>query len=505
MAQSYYNINLTDATFPMLSEQQTRTVMGQERGKAPSDNDRIGIAYCHNVMPSKRGLNSISFLPVISALPSLPFGAAFSDTRVIFGSERSRVDLAWDTQGNIYALLEGSTAWISLPATIPNTLSPTFTTESVTIGTVNGVSHIFYSTIGSFTYNETTNQLDAETLTGLNISTILGVVASSGYLVAYTENAIAWSSTIDPTDFIPSAVTGSGGGNVAGTKGKILFIVANTLGLVVYTGANTLAGTYTGNVQFPFKFREVENSEGGISLDRTAYEANSSSQFVYSKAGLQTLNSRAAETILPEVTDFLAGRKFEDFDEVTKLYQITDLTPAQTMLKKIKFIASRYLVISYGITSFTHALVFDTSLKRLGKLKIAHVDCFEYIGAQTEISKETIAFLLPTGEVKILDFSSPAVSTGVLILGKLQFSRTRLITLLGVEVEGSSGKLDVTISTQASLDGKTFTNVEGTVAASEANYVETVFKNTAKNHSIVLIGNFDAVTGLVRYTIAGKR
>lgn len=507
MAQREYKIDLSNSLFPMLSEQQTRTIIGSTAGEAPSKEDRPHIAYCHNVMPSFYGMDSVGFLSLIPAFISLPAGVTFSDVRVAYGDAKNRLYIAWDTGGNAYSLIDGSTSWAALPATVPSTTASNFDINSITIGTVNGVSYIFFSKIGAFNYNEVTNVLDAVTLTGLNIPDILGVVASSGYLIAYTDLATAWSSTILPTDFIPDKVTGSGGGNVAGIAGSILFITSNTLGMLVHTVGNILAGTYTGNSDFPFKFREVDNSKGGINLDRVAYEANSTAQFVFSKAGIQSITSQRAETIIPEVTDFLAGKRFEDYNEITKVYDITDLTTTETMLKKIKYIASRYLVISYGLPSvgFTHAIVFDTSLKKLGKLKISHTDVFEYIDAQKEISKESIAFLLPTGEVQVLDFSVTTVSSGVIVLGKLQFVRTRNITLLEVEVENVEPDASLVVSTQAALKGKAFTDVVGIFKDSEDKLRRYNFRTDAKNHSLVFIGEFNLVTAQVTYKTTGKR
>jgi hypothetical protein len=508
MAQRFYTISLQDTDFPMLSEQQARTTIVTEAGKVPSAGTTPGLAYCHNMMPSKYGLDSVGYLSVVPAFAGLPESLTMDDARVAYGDARSRLYLVWDSLGNVYALLTGATVWIALPATVPATGGVGFSVESVTIGTVNGVSYIFYSGIGAFTYNEATNTLDEAVLTGLTIADVLGVVASSGYLIAYTLEAIAWSSTILPTDFVPSQVTGAGGGNVAGIAGAILFCTSNTLGILISTSANTIAGTYTGNARFPFKFREVDDSKGGISLDRVAYEANSKQQFIFSKAGLQTITSQKAESILPDVTDFLAGRRFEDYNEATRLYEITELTPAETMLKKLKFIASRYLVISYGLPSvgFTHALVFDTILKKLGKLKITHTDVFEYIGSQTEISKESIAFLLSTGEVQVLNFSSNAVSNGVVILGKLQFSSTRFIELLGVEIENVQDGVVLDVSSQLSLNGKTFTTVLPTAAPIAATeYREYPFRATGKSHSLAIAGQFNLTTVLVRYKTTGRR
>jgi len=502
MAQQYYPIALKDTTFPMLSELQSRTIIGTSVGKSPAQSERPSVAYCHNIMPSKEGYDSVAYLPLISALDPAAV-APFSDVRVLYATNLSRLYVVWDSLGSVFVLPEGATSWTAVPATSPVTGGAGFSADSVTIGTVNGISYIFYAGIGAFNYNATANTLDAVTLTGLAIADIVGVVESAGYLVAYTTTAIAWSSTLDPTDFTPSTVTGAGGGNVAGIAGSILFVVSNTLGLIIFAKANILAGTFTGNVQFPWKFRTVPGGKGGISLDLIAYEAESDQMFVFSKAGLQSITSQRAENILPEITDFLAGKRFEDFNESTKLYEVTDLTAV--MQKKLKFIASRYLVISYGITSFTHAIVVDTSLERIGKLRITHTDCFEYVDAQVEVAKESLAFLLADGSVSVVDFSAPAASSGVLILGKLQASYTRMMTLLGVEVENASATATLTVTSQASLDGKNTTNIEGTQTYSNDKLREYVFRNTAKNHSLVFIGKINTVTALVRYTINGRR
>ena len=502
MAQQFYPIDLKEATFPMLSQLQGRTIIGASIGRAPNQDERPGIAYCHNIMPSKEGLNSVAYLPIVD--PMSPTAVApFSDVRIAYSTDLARLYLVWDSVGSVFALTAGSTAWVAVPATAPATGGVGFDPDSVTIGTVNGVSYIFYSGIGAFSYNAGTNTLDAVTLTGLTISSILGITDSAGYLVAYSDLAIAWSSTIDPTDFVPSAVTGAGGGNVAGIAGKIQFIISNTLGMLVFTKANTLAGTFTGNVQFPWKFRAVPDSSGGISLDLVAYEAQGDRQFIFSKAGLQSITSQRAEIMLPEVTDFLSGKRFEDFNETTKLYEVTDITT--TMKKKLKFIAARYLVISYGMTAFTHAIVIDLALNRIGKLKIDHTDCFEYVDEQIEIAKESMAFLLSDGSVSVLDFSAAAVSSGVLIMGKLQGSYTRNMNLLGVEVQNTAEADVLTVTDQASLDGKNFTNVEGSLAYSNEDVREYVFRSDAKNHTLVFIGKINAVTLMVRYANTSKR
>jgi hypothetical protein len=489
----------------MLSEQQGRTVLVSDSGSAPSTNLQVGVAYCHNVMPTAYGMNSVGYTSVIPVNALIPSGRTVTDARVIFGDLRSRIYLSWDSQGSVYALLEGASAWIAVAATSPTTGGSGFDINSVTSPTVNGVSYIMYSTVAAFTYAEASNTLVQAVLTGLTIGAILGLTSSNGYLVAYTTEAVAWSSTILPTDFVPSQITGAGGGNIAEIQGDILFCTSNDLGLLIYSKANVVSGVYSGNIQYPFKFKEVTASKGGISLDLVAYEANSAQQFVFSKGGLQAINSQKAELLLPSVTDFLAGKRFEDFDEVTKEYVVTDLAPTATMLKKVKYISSRYLMVSYGLTSFTHVLVWDIALQKAGKLKINHVDIFEYVGNQSEIARESVAFLLPTGEIKVLDFSVVSESSGVLILGKVQYSFTRMTNLLGVELENIQNTAALSVTAQASLDGKTFSNVEGSLAMSASQVRDYAFCNTAKNFSLVFIGKFDFVSVLVTYALAGRR
>jgi len=485
----------------MLSEQQGRTVIGASKEEVSSADNKPQTAYAHNVMPSRYGIDSIGYISEIPAIE--PTVTNIEDARVIFGDAKSRIHLCWDDEGAVYALLEGSGAWLALPPTVPATGGVGFDLDDVTIGTVNGVSYIFYKAIGAFIYNEVTDELDDVTLVGLTIADILGILSSTNYLIAYTTEAVAWSSLLTPTDFTPSQITGAGGGNVQGIGGDIKFCLANALGFLAYTDTNVIGATYTGNKRYPFKFREVTASKGGKTLDTVAYEANSASQFAFTKAGFQAITTQEAKMLLPDVTDFLAGKRFEDYDEVTDTFTVTDLVA--TMKKKIKFIASRYLVISYGIDEFTYALVYDTALEKLGKLKITHADCFEYIAEQTEVSKESIAFLLSDGQVKVVDFSTQAASSGVLIFGKLQFSRSRMITLLELEAENVELGDTITVSTRASLDGKNTTTVPSTVSYDATNIRKFVFRSTAKNHSPMFVGKFNLVSVLVHYVAGGRR
>lgn len=451
----------------------------------------------HNVMPTQEGLVSVGYEEVVPAATS-EVSENFTDIRLIFGDEGNRVYLGLTSDGHLYALDFNENEWEH------EAHSGALSGVLITVGTVKGQSYIYAEGVGCFEYDESIDTYVSVTLTGLAIGTIVGITASSGYLIAYSKTDVAWSSLIDPTDFVPSTVTGAGAGSVSDLLGDIIFAVPNSLGFLFYTAANVVAATYSGNKQYPFKVKSVDNSKGVIGLDYVAYEANSADHFAYTKGGLQTVNSRVSTIIVPEITDFLAGKIFEDYDEDLSTFVVTELTTA--MKKKVKLIASRYLIVSYGITEFTHALVYDLGLKRLGKLKITHVDVFEYLDdIQVEVAKESIGFLLKDGTIKILKFSIPTVSRdGVLMLGKYQYTRDRHLVLQKVLVEEVEAADSFSFTDLVALDGKNPAEVTFTETAS-AGFRTYAGYSSGINHSLLFKGEFKLNTVSMLFSLGGRR
>lgn len=494
MAQLEYRVDLHGAAMPLKADDQARTVVStQSEELYHKQPNKMSLYFCHNVLPTQEGYTSVGYVELIPAV--VPATVFFSDVRTCYSETRERVNLAWSTTGDVYMLDATSGTWEEVGST--PAVGGSFDVNEITIGRVNGVSYICYKQDSVYTLDSTVPEFNSVTLTGLTIGDILGVAASSGYLLAYSENAYFWSSLLDPTDFTPSQISGAGGGDVADIQGKILFATSHSKGIVIYAEGNAVMATYTGNRNYPFRLKELAGSKGGISIDLIAYEANSSAQFVYTKAGMQLISESTAEVILPEVTDFLASGEFEDFSDTALTFSTSTVA---TLMKKIKLIASRYLIISYGVTEFTHALVYDLALKRLGKLKITHKDVFEYIGDQNEIAKESVCFLLDTGEVKFLQHEA---GTGVLITGKLTLRRNRLSTLLGVEVENAS---EATLYDLPAINGKVLgTAIEGSVKEADGGLLSWNFLSTAKAHSLCLIGSFKINTVLLTCIPNGRR
>lgn len=516
MALEHYLINLQIPKIPLLSEFLPRTTVTDEKSRAQRTQEQPQVMFAENVLPTLQGVESIQFFDAIPAVPGRT--ADFVDVRIIFGSvDRSRIYIALCEDAVIYVLNEDdpeAPVW-ELPAVTAPFGAP-YGTERLTISTVNGISYLYYYNQGVlYTYDEGIKEFVLATPVGLAMSEVLGFISSSGYLVAYTASAVAWSSTIDPLDFVPDTVTGAGGGAVSDITGPIVFATDTPTGFNIYTEANVVNASYTGNVQYPFKIGEIENSKGGIGLDQVAYEANSEPQFVYTKAGLQTINARIAETILPEVTDFLSGRRIEWYDTTLNQIKQRNLEVWEVMLRKVKYINARYLLISYGVDEFTNTIVYDTSLNRTGKVAFDHVDIFEYVGNQVEIAKQVVTYLQADGSCTIAYFAptepADADHPAILLIGKVQSRHSRMITLLGAEYEsiGQYQTAELFRSYNIPLldgrDDNDAVGVEGYELYKAGNIRKMGWNITAKNHILVIIGKFRLVSVLAQYKIHGRR
>lgn len=491
---------LTSASFPLVSEYLGETVISYNSDEREAEYNTPQTYYGHNIMPTAHGYGSIGYLSMASVVSSTE--ADFLDIFTLRNSSEVKVYFAHTGDGRNFVLLAGNTTWLQI-----NTIAATANTK-VTVAHINGVSYIYFANVGCYYYNFTTQLLVAQTLTGLTAANVKGIVATSGYLLAWTATSIAWSSLVDPTDFTPSLITGAGGGTVQDIKGSITACAALTAGFIIYTTANAVAAASTGNTQYPFSFKELVSSGGLASLDLVSFAANAGNQFAYTTSGLQALSLQQAQTIFPEVTDFISGAYFEDFDETTLTFTATNLT--STLKKKLTVIADRYLIISYGMYSLTHALVYDLAEKRWGKLKLSHVHCFEYTLLDPEVQetpKRSLAFLQPSGAIQLVDFSfGSTTAKGVLILGKYQYVRSRMLQLEEVRFENIKVGSTFNLYDLYSLKGKTLDgSVAGVLKDSSGLYRSYSFHQVAMNHSLVMVGAFYAVSLSLAFNAHGSR
>ena len=527
MSQIVYRGNLSVKAFPLLSDFQGRTVIVQgpdntfNRSLTSSEDvDKdVGIPivyYCHNVLPAPYGFNSVGYEQVLQRLNS--FETGFNQIKLLRTNPLSstvngpRVYFAPRQVGTHYTFSLGGSSWAAITTSVPYTSSTV-----ISYATLQGITYIFFSGIGCYKYNSTANTLVAITLTGLVPANILGITTYQGYMIAYDQNSVYWSSVLDvdyttnSVDFTPSLLSGAGNIRPEGARGPITIVLAATFGLSVYTTSNIVSAVYSGNSRYPFNFKEVVSSGGCTSADLVAYDANTGNQYAYTTSGLQMVTATATQTVFPEITDFLAGQDFEDFDEV--IFKFTQSTLTAPMQKRVASIADRYLIFSYGVSELTHAIVYDMTQKRFGKLKITHIDCFEYEyldPAQADAPRRSIAFLKKDGSISILNpsvtFSS---SNGVILLGKFQYVRSRLLSLEALEIQTvhpnqSAQAYDLVSQTGGTVESLVrYTGYETSVSGQSQRTYR--FHKTGVNHSILIVGGFFLSSFVLTFHIHGRR
>lgn len=515
MADLVYRGNLKSTSFPFLSELFGRSIIvkGQDQnyigGLATKESldSSVGVPqiyYCHNVVPIDNGYKSVGYIDYSTT--AYPSTAGFNSVHTIRTGSGDSALLSTDSVGNVYVMEKGSSTW-AIPTGAPAPAS--IVGKRVTTAFVSGVTYIYFSTVGCYTYDWGTNAFSSVALAGLVAADILGVVGNVGYLIAYSVDAVAWSSTVDPTDFVPSLITGAGGGNVEGVRGEIVTAEEVYGGILIFAQNNCVAAVYSNNVRYPYTFSPVTGAGGLTDASYTAHETGSSALYAYTTSGLQQITLKSAVVVFPEVTDFLSGSLLEDYNETFNELELIDAAGAE-LRKLITLVGDRYLIISYGVSELTHALYYDTAYKQFGRLKTTHTDCFEftsYNAGTVEVPKRSIAFIDSGGGIKVLNSDIVADnSSGVLLLGKFQFIRTRLLTMQQVELENVNQGDTFNLYLLPSFDGKTLeAAVTGYPLASSGKTRRYGFHKTGLNHTIAWVGAFAAVSFVLTMTVHGAR
>lgn len=538
MSHQWMRCNLAATIFPFASPLSGRTIIVPQYDQnyektlvssADTDKDK-GIPqalYMHNVMPQSHGYQAIGYDTYIPAMSGNP-----TDFDQIFPIQDPTLArclfVPAGGKNYIYDAVVGHWASVSPIANLPATVV-------VTVSLVQGQSYIFYARNNCYKYNITTKLLDTVALLGLTVANLNGLVAANGYLIAYNDTNVSWSSQSNPLDFVPSLATGAGGGSVNEIKGKIICCLPIANGFIVYCEKNIVAARYTGNARFPYNFRELPGSGGIASPEQVSWQSNLAEHYAWTTAGLQKITIDTCMNLVPEVTDFLSMLLFEDFDEDTRTF--TELLLSTPLSIKIAAVAGRYLSISYGVsaTDFTHALMFDLTLKRWGKLKINHRDCFQWnapnlygeltydqllmtydgLGQLTtyddlsssinspEYVRKTVCYLQQDGTVKAVNFDfSQTAANGVLMIGKFQFQRNRFIEHQQTDIENINEGLGFSYLLMPTLDGKTFEPMVVPKLVRNKPYSKRYGKKlSGQNVTAVFLGAFNLTSCLFNFTL----
>lgn len=509
MAQNTYRANLTAAEFPLLSDLQGQNVIVpgidqnySRQANSTKNRDRdIGIPqayYMHNVVPTDAGLSTVSMQVIVS--PVVGGDSSFGDIYTLRDVNENTAYFAPTSTGRNYVLTNLSTGWVRSTDLAPAA------GRFVSTAHVNGQTYICFGGLGVYKYNFTTGNLDAQACAGVVATAIMGICASNGYMIIWTDTSLLWSSLIDPTDFVPSLITGAGGGGVQMAKAAIVCCLPQNGGFIVYTKKNAVAQSYTNNSQFPFNAVEIGGAGGLSDPNMVAFDGNSTAHFAYTTSGLQQITMNAASIIFPQVTDYISGAQFEDYDELSNTFTEVDLSMG--MKKKVVMVSNRYVVISYGMVALTHSLVYDLALARWGKLKQAHVDCFEYLYPSStivDVPKRSIGMLQADGTIILAVMSySVTGSNGVVILGKYQMDRNRYLKMHELNLESIKSGNTLTVKLLSAIDGaNTLTTTTPVLLINNNNYRKYGCNATGKNHTFILTGAFHLHSAELKFSDAG--
>lgn len=549
MPEQVFRLNLGAAAFPLVSDWMGRSVVVPNLDEAGERTQRLAsdepaareanmpqIYYCHNVMPVGQGFKSIAYKQIIK--PPLLENAPTDFDKVIpiKDPDETKGFLGITKSGRLFMINAGDSLWTEVTSqlTTPWGGGPT------SYAYANGYTYLCLRFNNVYRLNVGAKTLAPAVLAGITNSLIKNITSSSNYLILTDDVTVYWSSASDPQDFVPSLSTGSGSGVPQDLNGQIVAALPLPAGFAIYTTVNIITASYSGNIRYPWIFKQAPNSGGITDIEKVAFDSDGGSNYAWTSSGLLKILTTGCQPLHPEVTDFLAGRIFEDLDDTTNVITRQYLTA--DLLIKIIFIGSRFLIISYGVEELTHALVYDTALRRWGKMKITHSDCFEVIlYAEEELTwrqldpqsweqlgttawqdlttlsnqaaspKRTIGFLQKDGSVKLAvwdygNFDAQAA----LILGKYQLTRTRTTVFQECIVETIdqlNPNFEAWLGTL--LDGKKLSGltqlVQNPFDDPTSNRRRYNNRKTADSHSLLFKGAFALTTVVAKFLPGGLR
>lgn len=457
-------LNLQPNSYPFKQRDVVRAAMFSKYDIKPtfSQNDTIlaetperqtpHVTYMENVMPIAEGLTSVGYQQVISLSQTLTNTTRVIELRDVAG-RRKYVLHANNSLYMCDSKTLGTWELLTLPTELATLTGDTF----ISYAYVEGETYLYASKLGAFKVNLDTKAVTMVTFTALDVTKILGIVSTSGYLLAFSDTALYWGKVDNFLDFTPDVEAGSDSQVPSDLKGSIIAVYPLPQGGIIYTDKNAVGFGATSNLRNPWIFREVPGSSGISSPEEVAYDDNMADHIVWSTSGLSQLNRLEHRLVHPEATDFLSGRVIDG--PLGADFLPSEIIATSSLQVRTSIVGSRYLVLSYGTSiPFSFALVYDQSLRRWGKLNISHSDVFELSSptAQTGTASRNLAFVQPTGRVVMANWDeSYAEREGAILLGPMQVVRERTTCIYGVSLVGGQFRSTIKVGCFPSYDGRT--------------------------------------------------
>mgnify|MGYP000310998251 CR=1 FL=1 len=562
MPQIAYRANLSASTFPMTVAEGGRTVIVpgpdnnfDRRVDPQGEQTDAGIPqalYLENVMPTANGYQSIGFIKPTAPM-TVPAGVGNCIGKVvelkvklialpgpyIIGPVEYIIDVPmyiW-TSGAITGGINGA----GVIGIVGVGFSSYLNTFSVAV--VRGVCYLYCSngqiyTVAATSSNNVTLTNVTASVTPLGFFTtedIISICSSNNYLLCHNTLTTYWSSTTTPLDFVSSLVSGAGSIDPNSSDDAVTYMKEAYNGFYLYALNNIIYAQYTGNARYPWKFTPVKNSTGVLFYPWNIFGAVDTigHYVIESNNNIRLVQQDNSLPISADISDFLNKTTVQSlFNSSTNTFTETEvLTEVSTIYVHL----NRYLFISINGTNrdgtidekYTHLIVYDIQLKRVGKIKLDHSFIFTIAKAvnffSAVVTEESIGFVnKQTNEIRVLNFdvyNSRPLSVnatyeemqGVLVLGKFQHVRSRFLSLEEIEFEGPQNKSIVTNPNFScvvlpSLDGRNFSApVSPYLAYNSGGLIKYNSHVVGQNVSVAAKGAFSLNTLQLKYTIAGNR
>jgi hypothetical protein len=399
MAQTKYSANLSaaDFTFSFSFKGPSVVIPGADQsyyqsfagwaGETPQRGTNIPqLMYCENTVPTAEGYRSVAYKWFVEP-PTPP--QRFVRYIPMFEGTGKSVLLGITADLKIYALSALTSGQWQLVTWDDSEFGPApaawTTPAQITYATAAGFSLIHIAGVGTWAFNYLAQSLVYLPLDGLDDTKLNGICASSGYLIAWDDTTIYWSSTEHILDFNPSLITGAGSANVDGLKGTIKLCKEIGGGFIIYSDVSIVSAAYSSNSAIPFIFDVLAGGAGVRDDMAVAHDINTQIHFAWTTAGLMGIELHQCKAMFPQLTDFIASG-ISDSSTVDGHPVINWLDEYKEV--RIAIISSRYLCVSFGqeypalpneypTHDLSQALLYDLQFKRWGKLNIEHVQIIE--------------------------------------------------------------------------------------------------------------------------------
>lgn len=562
-----FKLAFNNARIPLVSTQASRAVFvpGIEasaraiqgatgtRESAP-DYQSAQLIYAENVMPVPNGIRSVGYSRRVAPTINTDFDSIFA----LRDADENTV-LYSPSAGKNYIYDDVVGAWITTthnevfaPRTVKSGYNPA--NSKVTYAYVDGFTFVCFSRllasddsdISIMVWDTTTKTLQPATSLLANIpypaGEIDGISSSNGHLLIFSGLSVAWAgfngTAFDYQIYANGALTGSGWQTPEDIKAPITALIGLPGGFVIFTQKNAIAASYHAqSLGTPWVFREIPNAGGLESYEQATVEGSKGTIVAYTTSGLQTISLNSSELDNIEVADFIATRVIERYN--LESHSFTRGSTNLDFYVKISNIANRYTVVSYGTYPkvYSFALVYDNALKRWGKLRMVHRDCFYwnygaitgsltyaamgdiYYSDQLDVSynetaqqsnfltaaQHSLAFLKNTGEIVLADWSSSLRDTedeAVAIIGRVQLTRTSNVQFNRVELEGfTSGQILIA----PSYDGANLSTPRELITIQSDQLLHVAGDMIdCKNFNLIVQGTFNLSTVIIEGTTTGR-